>query len=51
MVGYNIQRLNMDMSWFKDRWMKEDGEMYKESFNFYSTDILWKEQMFMFIIE
>ena len=45
MVGYNIntEASNMDMSWFKDRWLKEDGEMYKESFfNFYSTDILWK---------
>ena len=45
MVGYNIntEASNMDMSWFKRRWLKEDGEMYKESFfNFYSTDILWK---------
>ena len=45
MVNHNIntEASSMDMSWFKRRWLKEDGEMYKESFfNFYSTDILWK---------
>ena len=45
MVNYNVntEASNMDSSWYKSRWMKEGGEMYKDSFfNFYSTDILWK---------
>ena len=32
-----------DSRWYKTRWLKEYGEMYKDSFfNFYSTDVLWK---------
>ena len=45
MVNYNVntEASNMDSSWYKSSWMKEGGEMYKDSFfNFYSTDILWK---------
>ena len=39
----NTDVSNEDSNWYKNRWLKEDGEMYKDSFfNFYSTDILWK---------
>jgi len=34
---------NKDSRWYKTRWLKEYGEVYKDTFfNFYSVDTLWK---------
>ena len=44
-INYNLntEASNKDSRWYKTRWLKEYGEMYKDSFfNFYSVDILWK---------
>ena len=45
LVNYNVNTdaSNEDSRWYETRWLKEYGEMYKDSFfNFYSTDVLWK---------
>ena len=45
LVNYNVNTdaSNEDSRWYETRWLKEYGEMYKDSFfHFYSTDVLWK---------
>tara|TARA_B100000029_G_scaffold70481_2_gene62612 strand:- start:1258 stop:2106 length:849 start_codon:yes stop_codon:yes gene_type:complete len=44
-VNYNMNThaSNEDSNWYKNRWIKEYGEVYRDNFfNFYSVDTLWK---------
>ena len=39
----NTDASNEDSRWYKQRWLKEQGEMYRDNyFNLFSVDVLWK---------